>query len=70
MWREVREVEGVAEEVERGWRRAECCFLQCFCNSFAVGVGMSRGVGWHGKQVWLHDVLFFATVLHHFLMSA
>ena len=43
--------------------------LQWFCNGCGVGVGMSRGVAWHGKKVWLHDVLFFAMVLHHFLMS-
>ena len=44
VWREVIEIERVAEDVERGWRRAKCCFLQWFCNGFAIGVGVSRGL--------------------------
>ena len=69
VWRGVREVEGVAEEVERGWRCTECCFLQWFRRGFAVGVGVSGAVGWRGKKVWLQDVLFFVMVLQRFLMG-
>ena len=69
VWRGVREVGGVAGEVERGWGCMECCFLQWFRRGFAVGVGVCGAVGWHGKKVWLQDVLFFAMVLERFLMG-
>ena len=53
VWRGVREVEGVAEKVERGWRCTEYCFLHWFCKGFAIGVGVSGAVGWRGKNVWM-----------------
>ena len=45
--------------------RTTYCFLQGFC---AVH-GVLEAVAVRRKKVVLHDVLFFATVLHHFLMS-
>ena len=69
VWRGVREVEGVAATVERGWRCTECCFLQRFRKGFGVGVEMNGAVGWRGEKVWLQDVLFFAMALHRLLMS-
>ena len=65
----MREAEGVAEEVERGWSCTEYCFLQWFRTGFGVGVVTSGAVGWHGKKVRLQDVLLFAMVLQRFLMS-
>ena len=69
VWRGVREVEGVAATVERGWRCTECCFLQRFRKGFGVGVEVNGAVGWPGEKVWLQDVLLFAMVLHRLLMS-
>ena len=53
MCRGVKEVAGVAEKVERGWRCTGYCFFHWFCKGFAVGVGVSGAVGWRGKNVWM-----------------
>ena len=51
VWRGVREVEGVAATVERGWRCTECCFLQRFRKGFGVGVEVNGAVKWPGEKV-------------------
>ena len=68
VWRGVREVEGVAETVERGRKHGMLFFamvLQRLCSW-----DWSEWSGWIGwEKVWLQDVMFFAMVLQRFLMG-